>query len=112
MELPMSSAAAAQPPFRLVPLSRMMVWLTSVGIILVIVLTILAFAFSDWPRNLLLARLGQAGATLPVTPGTRLIAGAIVAIPVCVTVFGLWHVRALFREFAAGRAFPESAARP
>ena len=107
----MSSAAAAQPPFRLLRLSGVMVWLTSVGIILVIVLTILAFAFSDWTRNLLLARLGQVGATLPVTPGTRLIAGAIVAIPVGVMVFGLWHVRTLFREFAAGRVFTESAAR-
>jgi hypothetical protein len=111
MEFPMSSAAAAQPPFRLVRLSGVMVWLTSVGIILVIVLTILAFAFSDWTRNLLLARLGQVAATLPVTPGTRVIAGAIVAIPVGVTIFGLWHVRTLFREFAAGRVFTESAAR-
>jgi hypothetical protein len=88
-----------------------MVWLAGIGIILVIALTILALALSDWTRNLLLARLGQTGAALSLTPGSRLVAGAIVAVPVGVMVFGLWHVRALFREFAAGHVFTESAAR-
>ena len=107
----MSVSAAAQSPVRLVLLSRVMVWLASIGIILVIVLTILALALSDWTRNLLLARLGQAGSALSLTPGSRLLAGAIVAVPVGVMVLGLWHVRALFREFAAGRVLTESAAR-
>jgi hypothetical protein len=104
----MSVSAATQSPVRLVLLSRVMVWLAGIGIILVIVLTTLALALSDWTRNL---RLGQTGAALSLTPGSRLLAGAIVAVPVGVMVFGLWHVRALFREFAAGHVFTESAAR-
>jgi len=107
----MSVPAALHSPARLVLLSRVMVWLAGIGIILVIVLTILALALSDWTRNLLLARLGEAGAALSLDPGSRLLAAAIVAVPVGVMVFGLWHVRALFREFAAGRVLPESAAR-
>lgn len=107
----MSLVAASPSAARLVRLSGVMVWLASIGIILVIVLTILALALSDWTRNLLLARLGQAGAGLPLNPGARLMAGAIVAVPVGVMTFGLWHVRALFREFAAGQVFTQSAAR-
>jgi DUF2975 family protein len=108
---PSMSLAATPSSTRLLRLSRAMVWLASIGIVLVIVLTILALVLSDWTRNLLLARLGQSGSSLALTLDARLIAGAIVAVPVGVMVFGLWHVRAMFREFAAGHVFTEAAAR-
>jgi len=98
-------------PARLVRLSRTMMWLTTLGIALIAALSVLGFAIPDWARNALLARLGQTGAALPLTPGTQVIAGAIAAVPIAVMLWGLWHVRSLFAEFAAGRVFTESAAR-
>jgi len=104
----MVSMAASE---RLARLARAMIWVTTIGIALIVVLRALAFVIPDWTRNLLLARLGQTGAALPLTPSGQFAAGAIVAVPVAVMVWGLWHVRALFREFAAGRVFSERAAR-
>jgi hypothetical protein len=98
-------------PDRLIRLSRTMMWLTTLGIALIAVLSVLGFAIPDWTRNALLARLGQTGAALPLTPGTQVIAGAIAAVPIAVMLWGLWHARALFAEFSAGRVFTESAAR-
>ena len=84
---------------------------TGVGILLIVVLGALAFVIPDWTRNLLLAKLGQVGADLPVTPAARLAAAAVVALPLAVMLYGLAAVRALFREFAQGRVFTERAAR-
>src|SRR6185295_4933367 len=88
---------------RFVRLSRAMMWLATIGIVLVIGLTLLGVIFSDWTRNFLLARLGQTGAALPIDAQGRAITAAIIAVPVGVMAWGLWHVRALFAEFAAGR---------
>ena len=81
---------------RFVPLSRAMMWLATIGIVLVIGLSFLGVVFSDWTRNFLLARLGQTGAALPVDPAGRAITAAIIAVPVGAMAWGLWHVRALF----------------
>lgn len=102
------SAAAAG---RLARLSRAMMWVTTIGIGLIVVLSVVGFLIPDWTRNALLARLGQIGASLPLTPSTRLAAAAILAVPVGVMLWGLWQVRALFRDFALGRVFTEAAAR-
>ena len=107
MSITGSTAAAG----RLARLSQAMMWVTTVGIVLIVVLTALGFVIPGWTRNLLLARLGGAGAALPLTPSGRLGAAGISAVPVGVMVWGLWRVRALFRDFAAGRVFTESAAR-
>jgi len=104
-------SAVSSTQHRFVRLSRMMMWLATIGIVLVIGLTLLGVIFSDWTRNFLLARLGQTGAALPIDAQGRAITAAIVAVPVGVMAWGLWHVRELFAEFAAGRVFTASAAR-
>jgi len=106
-EMAMHTRAAALD--RLARLSRTMEIVTGVGILLVIVLGALAFVIPDWTRNLLLARLGQMGGALPITPAARLAAAAVVAVPLAVMLYGLWAVRSLFREFAHGHVFTERA---
>ncbi len=96
---------------RISRLARAMEIVTGIGILLVVALGVLAFVIPDWTRNLLLAKLGQVGAALPVTPAARLAAAAVVAVPLAVMLYGLWSVRALFREFAQGHVFTERAAR-
>lgn len=96
---------------RLSRLSRAMEIVTAVGIVLVVILGVLAFVIPELTRNLLMAKLGAFGAALPVTPVARLAAAAVVAVPLMVVLYGLWAVRALFREFARGQVFTERAAR-
>jgi hypothetical protein len=110
----MSSSPATPLPSplrRIARLSRTMETMTDIGIALVVILTIACFLVPDWSRNLLLAKLGQAGAALPVTPQARLAAAGVVAAPVAVMLYGLWNVRAMFREFAQGHLFTARAAR-
>ena len=59
---------------RLRRFSKAMAMLTTLGMLLIAVAMILVFLIPDWTRNLLLARLGQAGHDLSLSPG-RLIAG-------------------------------------
>jgi hypothetical protein len=106
-----SMTTLAAPLDRLARLSRVMEIMTDVGIALVLGLTVACFLIPDWSRNLLLAKLGQAGAALPVTPQARLAAAGVVAIPVAVMLYGLLNVRALFRELGRGRVFTGQAAR-
>lgn len=103
-------AAVASSQARLARLSRRMAWVTTVGIVLIVVLMGLAFAIPDWSRNLLLNRLGATGAKLPLGPAEQAALAAIYAVPIGVMVWGLWHVRALFRDFAIGRVFTADAA--
>jgi len=110
MNLP-SAAPLSVSLSRLARLSRALEIMADIGIALVATLTVACFLVPDWTRNLLLAKLGQVGAALPVTPRTRLAAATVVAVPVAVMLYGLWHVRALFREFGQGRVFTERAAR-
>ena len=58
------SIAAAPSQLRLSRLSRTMVWVTTVGIALVVVLTPLAAYIPEWTRNVVLVKLGQPGAAL------------------------------------------------
>jgi hypothetical protein len=103
------------PPFnhsdRLRRFSRTMAMLTTLGILLIVVAMVLAFLIPDWTRNLLLARLGQAGHDLSLSPGHVIAAASITAIPVGVLLFGLWQVRALFLNFAGGQVFTLASAR-
>lgn len=96
---------------RLVRMSRAMEWVTTAGIVLIIALMGAALVIPPWTRNLLLAKLGEAGARLPLEPIHQAMATLILAVPVIVMIWGLWHVRLLFREFAQGHVFTDSAAR-
>jgi hypothetical protein len=96
---------------RLTRLSRTMEWVTVVGMALIVVGTSAAAIVPAWSRNLLLARLGETGARLPLEPSHQAIAALIFAVPVGVMIWGLWHVRALFRDFSHGRVFTGTAAR-
>lgn len=96
---------------RLRRFSKAMAMLTTLGMLLIAVAMILVFVIPDWTRNLLLARLGQAGQDLSLSPGRLIAAAAIIAVPVGVLLFGLWQVRALFLNFAKGDVFTLASAR-
>ncbi len=103
----MSTSGSTAATRRLARLSQAMMWVTTVGIGLIVVLTVLGFLIPDWTRNALLARLGQVGSALPLTPSARLAAAAIFAVPVGVMLWGLWQVRALFRDSPRGGCSPK-----
>jgi len=96
---------------RLRRFSKTMAWVTTLGIVLIAVAMVLVFLIPDWTRNFLLARLGQAGAALPLTPGRLGAAAAVTALPIGIMLYGLWQARALFRDFAEGLVFTASTAR-
>ena len=101
----------AAPLERLRRFSKAMAMLTTLGMLLIAVATILVFVIPDWTRNLLLARLGQAGQDFSLSPGRLVAAAAVVAVPIGVLLFGLWQVRALFLNFADGQVFTLASAR-
>src|SRR5262249_56197050 len=68
------------------------------------------FRIADGSGKLLVGKVGQGGASLPLTPPARLAAASAVALPVAVMVYGLFAVRMLFRECAQGRALTVRAA--
>jgi DUF2975 family protein len=110
----MPSAEATLPSAaigRLARLSRVMEMVTWFGIALIAILAIAAVLIQDWTRNIALAKLGQAGAALPVTPLGQAVAGLVLAIPVGVMIYGLLAARRMFAEFAHGEIFSERAAR-
>ncbi|WP_315711933.1 MULTISPECIES: DUF2975 domain-containing protein [unclassified Bradyrhizobium] len=96
---------------RLRHFSRVMAWITGLGIVLIAAATCLIFMIPEWTRGLLLARLGTAGAELQTTPDRVLLGAAVTAIPVGVMLYGLWRVRALFLDFAEGMVFTLATAR-
>jgi hypothetical protein len=99
-------------PFdRLSRLAKVMEVLTVAGIVVITALTAACILIPDWMRNIALAKLGAAGGNLPITPLTQSFAGAVIAVPVGVMLYGLFAVRALFCEFAEGRVFTAQAAR-
>jgi hypothetical protein len=106
-DLSLPSAALS----RLARLSQVMGIVTSIGIALVAILTIAAVLIQDWTRNIALAKLGQVGAVLPITPLGQAAAGIVLAIPVGVMIYGLLAARRMFGEFARGEIFTERAAR-
>src|SRR5260370_12251767 len=110
----MPSAEATLPSAaigRLARLSRVMEMVTWFGIALIAVLTIAALLIQDWTRNIALAKLGQAGAALPITPPGQAVAGLVLAIPVGVMIYGLFAARRMFGGFAGGESFIQRAAR-
>jgi hypothetical protein len=106
-ELSLPSAALG----RLALLSRVMEIVTTIGIALVAILTIAALLIPSWTRNIALAKLGQAGAALPITSLGQVVAGIVLAIPVGVMIYGLFAARRMFGKFARGEIFTEPAAR-
>jgi hypothetical protein len=88
-----------------------MAMLTTLGMLLIAAAMIAVFLIPDWTRNLLLARLGQAGHDLSLSLGHLIAAAAITAVPVGVLLFGLWQVRALFLNFVDGHVFTLASAR-
>jgi hypothetical protein len=114
MKVAMPSSELSLPPAslsRLARLSRVMETVTSVGIALVTILTAAAVVIQDWTRNIALAKLGQVGITLPITPLGQAVAGLVLAIPVGVMIYGLFAARRMFGEFSCGEIFSERAAR-
>ncbi|MFD2184231.1 DUF2975 domain-containing protein [Rhodoplanes azumiensis] len=105
---PAPAIASAQA--RLARLSRRMEWVTTLGIVLIVVLMGLAFVIPDWSRNLLLHRLGATGAKLPLAASDQAVMAMIHAVPLGLMIWGLWQVRSLFRDFAAGLVFTAAAA--
>src|SRR5947209_548502 len=83
---------------------------TTGAMVLIALLMVLVFLIPDWTRNFLLAKLGQAGADLPLRPEGVAAGAAVTAVPVGIMLYGLWQVRALFSEFAGGRVFTTSSA--
>lgn len=102
---------AFDQPDRLRRFSKTMAMLTTLGMLLIAAAMIAVFLVPDWTRNLLLARLGQAGQDVSLSPGHLIAAAAITAVPVGVLLFGLWQVRALFLKFADGQVFTLASAR-
>jgi hypothetical protein len=90
---------------RLSRFCRAMKTITTIGIGLIAIAMVAVFFIPDWTRNFLLARLGQAGADLPLTPSRIAIAALITATPVGIMLYGLWQARLLFSGFAEGQVF-------
>jgi hypothetical protein len=99
------SLAVTTPQDRLMRFSRAMIWLTTGGIALIVVLTVAGVCLPGWMRNIALAKLGAAGASLPITPLGQALAGVALAIPVGVMLYGLFAVRRMFVAFARGEVF-------
>ncbi|MFC0241081.1 DUF2975 domain-containing protein [Rhodopseudomonas telluris] len=95
---------------KLVRLSRAMQWVTTIGIVLIVGLVGAAFVVPSWTRNVLLTKLGEIGARLPLDAGNQALAAIIIAVPVAVMLWGLINVRTLFGEFARGHVFTATAA--
>ena len=95
---------------RLVRLSRYMEIAIWIGIVLIGGLALAATIIPDWTRNIALAKLGEAGEMLPITPLGQFAAGIVLAVPVGVMIFGLFAARRMFGEFSRGEVFTESAA--
>ena len=96
---------------RLRRFSKAMAALTTLGMVLIAAAMITVFFIPDWTRNLLLARLGQAGQGLSLSPSSLIAAAAITAVPIGTLLFGLWQVRTLFLNFANGHVFTLASAR-
>jgi hypothetical protein len=101
----MNASALLHPQHRLIRLSRAMAWVTTFGIGLVVILSALGAYIPEWTRNVVLAKLGQPGAALPLTPLGRVLTGAVLIVPVGVMVHGLLAVRRMFRAFGQGEVF-------
>ncbi|MCG6205487.1 DUF2975 domain-containing protein [Rhodopseudomonas sp. HC1] len=110
MQAPSSTSATEPNGSAAVRLSRAMQWVTTGGIVLIVGLLGASFIFQSWTRNLLLTKLGDVGARLPLDAGNQALAAIIIAVPVAVLVWGLLNVRALFGDFARGRVFTAATA--
>ena len=109
----MSSAELdiASPAFeRLVRLSRFMEIAICIGIVLIGGLALAAMIIPEWTRNIALAKLGEAGELLPITPFGQMMAALVLAVPVGVMIYGLLAAARMFGEFSRGEVFTESAA--
>jgi Protein of unknown function (DUF2975) len=101
----------ASPAFdRLVRLSRLMEIAICIGIVLIGGLALAAMIIPEWTRNIALAKLGEAGELLPITPFGQMMAACVLAIPVGVMIYGLLATARMFGEFSRGEVFTESAA--
>src|SRR3954463_6458772 len=90
---------------RLRRFSKAMAMLTTLGMLLIAIAMIAVFLVPDWTRNLLLARLGQAGHDLSLSPERLIAAAAITAVRVGVLLFGFWQVCSFFLKFVDGHVF-------
>jgi hypothetical protein len=105
------SLTVSRPDDRLIRLSRVMSWLTTLGIGLIAVLLLVGVVHPGWMRNIALAKLGAAGIALPITPLGQALAGVVLLVPVGVMLYGLLAVRRLFQAFARGEIFSANTAR-
>lgn len=102
----------APPPSlaRFIRLAKIMEWVTTIGILLITALAVAAVVYPDWTRNLALAKLGQAGMAIQITPIGQALAAIVVAIPITVMLVGLFAVKRMFNDFAHGEILTQRAA--
>ena len=96
---------------RLRRFSKTMARVTTLGMLLIAAAVSLVFLIPDWTQNVLLAKLGQTGAGLALSPGHLAAAAAVMAVPVGVMLYGMAQARALFLGFAKGNVFTLASAR-
>jgi hypothetical protein len=101
---------SAIPLGRIHRLARAMELATLLGVVMVATLSALAIIIPEWTRNLVLAKLGSAGMTLPLTPSGRVAAGVVISVPIGVMIYGLLAVRRMFAEFSRGEILTAQAA--
>jgi uncharacterized membrane protein (DUF485 family) len=105
---------------RFVRLSRLMMWLTTLGIVVMWVavfgivlfvgLIVLEAYLPDWMRAQIRTQL-EASTGIPTTPHGLVLASLVLAIPISVALYGLLAVRRMFAAFARGDVFTAQAAR-
>ena len=108
----MTTSAFSFSHHRFVRLSRLMTWLTTLGIVVmwVAVLGIVLFVglivleayLPDWMRAQIRTQLQEASAGVPTTPHGLVLASLLLAIPISVILYGLIAVRRMFAAFARG----------
>jgi hypothetical protein len=108
----MSTTPVPMPSLaRFTRLARLMQSLTTATILFIGGLTVFAMYSPGWMHELAVAKLGSGAATFRATPLSQVLAGLVLAIPVGVTLFGLFAVRRLFADFVRGDLLSERAAR-
>jgi hypothetical protein len=113
------SAHSGTPRF--VHLSRLMMWLTTLGnvvmwvavfgIVLFVGLIVLEAYIPNWIRAQIRTQLQEASAGAPTTPHGLVLGSLVLAIPISVILYGLLAVRRMFAAFARGEVFTAQTAR-
>ena len=93
---------------RLARLSRTMEVVTIVGMAFIAGGMLAAFLIPDWTRNIVLAKLGLFGTTLPLSPAARLAVAIVMGVPVGVLLYGLVAVAPCSASSPRGTCSPSA----